>query len=177
MKTFKIKNYKGNLVESLKRFQESHKDMKIVEASEVEGELKIKVQEAKSTEPKYEYVVYKKPRNGKWELATDMKKIETYLASDALRSAWMKFDPSTHTVPNLDKSFAMDFLQGHRNKCHSDSYGSVPYYLSVTKVLPGGTRAGTEDLEYFFEYTWYPDGAMKTPEEDAIRVREGIRPM
>ena len=35
MKTFKIKNYGGNLVESLKRFAESHKDLKIVEAKEV----------------------------------------------------------------------------------------------------------------------------------------------
>lgn len=42
MKTFKIKNYKGNLVESLKRFQESHKDMKIVEVCEEGNELKIK---------------------------------------------------------------------------------------------------------------------------------------
>lgn len=42
MKTYKVKNYKGNLVESLKRFQESHKDMKIVEACEEGNELKIK---------------------------------------------------------------------------------------------------------------------------------------
>lgn len=48
MKTYKIKNYKGNLVESLSRFQNSHKDMKIVEACEDGTDLKIKadIQEA-----------------------------------------------------------------------------------------------------------------------------------
>ena len=46
MKTFKIKNYKGNLVESLKRFSDSHKDMKIVEAVEEDGSLKIKAESA-----------------------------------------------------------------------------------------------------------------------------------
>lgn len=45
MKTFKIKNYKGNLVESLSKFQESHKDMKIVEAVEEGDTLKITVNE------------------------------------------------------------------------------------------------------------------------------------
>ena len=44
MKTYKVKNYKGNLVESLSKFQKSHKDMKIVEAVEDEEELKIKVE-------------------------------------------------------------------------------------------------------------------------------------
>lgn len=48
MKTYKIKNYKGNLVESLKRFSDSYKGMKIVEAIEVKDGLKIKVEEAKS---------------------------------------------------------------------------------------------------------------------------------
>lgn len=55
MKTFKVKNYKGNLVESLSKFQKSHKGMKIVEAVEDDEELKIKaepeaVKEASSTE-------------------------------------------------------------------------------------------------------------------------------
>ena len=50
MKTYKIKNYKGNLVESLKRFSDSHKGMKIVEACEDGDDLKIKAEE--STEMK-----------------------------------------------------------------------------------------------------------------------------
>ena len=46
MKTYKVKNYKGNLVESLKKFSESHKGMKIVEACEDGNDLKIKVEES-----------------------------------------------------------------------------------------------------------------------------------
>lgn len=38
MKKFIVKNYKGNLLESTKKFSESHKDMKIVEAVE-DGEM------------------------------------------------------------------------------------------------------------------------------------------
>ena len=41
MKKFTVKNYKGNLVESLKKFSDSHKGMKIVEAVEKNNELKI----------------------------------------------------------------------------------------------------------------------------------------
>jgi len=41
MKKYTIKHYKGNLLESVKKFQDSHKDMKIVEASEVDGDLAI----------------------------------------------------------------------------------------------------------------------------------------
>ena len=42
MKKFTIKNYKGNLLESISKFQESHKDLKIVEAVEDEvGDLAI----------------------------------------------------------------------------------------------------------------------------------------
>ena len=44
MKTYKVKNYKGNLVESLSKFQEPHKGMKIVEATEEDDELKIKAE-------------------------------------------------------------------------------------------------------------------------------------
>lgn len=46
MKTYTIKNYKGNLVESLKKFQEKYPDSKIVEATEEDGALKIKIEEA-----------------------------------------------------------------------------------------------------------------------------------
>jgi hypothetical protein len=52
MKTYKIKNYKGNLVESLSKFQKSHKGMKIVEAAEENDELKIKA-EAEENEMLY----------------------------------------------------------------------------------------------------------------------------
>ena len=49
MKNYTIKNYKGNILESLKKFQSSHKKMRIVEAVEDEEELKIKaVEEALS---------------------------------------------------------------------------------------------------------------------------------
>lgn len=41
MKKFKVKNYKGNLLESVKKFQEAHKDMRIVEAFEDAGVLGI----------------------------------------------------------------------------------------------------------------------------------------
>ena len=44
MKTFKVKNYKGNLVESLSRFIKSHGGMKIIEAKEEDKELKIKAE-------------------------------------------------------------------------------------------------------------------------------------
>ena len=47
-KTYKVKNYKGNLVESLSRFQDIYKGMKIVEVVEVKDGLKIKVEEAKA---------------------------------------------------------------------------------------------------------------------------------
>lgn len=46
MKTYKVKNYKGNLVESLSKFQKSHKGMKIVEACEDGDDLKIKAEES-----------------------------------------------------------------------------------------------------------------------------------
>jgi len=45
MKTYRIKNYKGNLVESLKRFSESHEGMKIVEACEKADRLEIKAED------------------------------------------------------------------------------------------------------------------------------------
>ena len=46
MKTYTVKNYKGNLVESLKKFSDSHKGMKIIEAVENGDNLKIKVKES-----------------------------------------------------------------------------------------------------------------------------------
>ena len=46
MKTYKVKNYKGNLIESLSKFQKNHKGMKIVEAKECDEELKIKAKES-----------------------------------------------------------------------------------------------------------------------------------
>ena len=45
-KTYKVKNYKGNLVESLKKFSDSHKDIKILEAVEEDNTLKIKAEES-----------------------------------------------------------------------------------------------------------------------------------
>ena len=45
MKTYKVKNYKGNLVESLSKFQKKYPGMKICEATEEDKELKIKVNE------------------------------------------------------------------------------------------------------------------------------------
>ena len=42
MKTYKVKNYKGNLLESLKKFQEKYPNVKICEATEEDSVLKIK---------------------------------------------------------------------------------------------------------------------------------------
>ena len=46
MKRYTIKNYKGNLLESLTKFAESHKGMKIVEAVEDEDKLRLKTEES-----------------------------------------------------------------------------------------------------------------------------------
>lgn len=48
MKTFKIKNYKGNIVESLKKFSESHKGLKIVQTYLEGDDLKILVKESEN---------------------------------------------------------------------------------------------------------------------------------
>lgn len=53
MKTYKVKNYKGNLVESLSKFQKSHKGMKIVEACEDGDDLKIKAEESEKLNEGY----------------------------------------------------------------------------------------------------------------------------
>ena len=45
MKTYKIKNYKGQLVESLERFTKKYKGMRVVEASEKDGALNIIAEE------------------------------------------------------------------------------------------------------------------------------------
>lgn len=45
MKTYTVKNYKGNLVESLKKFQANHKNIRVLEATETEDTLKIKCEE------------------------------------------------------------------------------------------------------------------------------------
>ena len=45
MKTYTVKNYKGNLVESLKKFQANHKNIRVLEAKETEDVLKIKCEE------------------------------------------------------------------------------------------------------------------------------------
>ena len=49
-KTYKVKNYKGNLIESLSKFQKSHKGMKIVEACEDGEDLKIKAETEDETQ-------------------------------------------------------------------------------------------------------------------------------
>ena len=45
MKTYKVKNYKGNLVESLSNFEKMYKELKIIEAIENGDVLKIKAKE------------------------------------------------------------------------------------------------------------------------------------
>ena len=67
MKTYKVKNYKGNLVESLSKFQKSHKGMKIVEACEDGNNLKIKAEESEKLEEavgKNVYVIINFDDNG-----------------------------------------------------------------------------------------------------------------
>lgn len=44
MKNYKVKNYRGNLLESLSRFQKSHKGMKIIEVKEDGNNLRIKTE-------------------------------------------------------------------------------------------------------------------------------------
>ena len=44
-KTYKVKNYKGQLVESLERFTKKYKGMRIVEAAEKDGALNIVAEE------------------------------------------------------------------------------------------------------------------------------------
>jgi len=46
MKKYTVKNYNGNLLESLTKFCESHKEVKIVEAAEKDDELKILAKES-----------------------------------------------------------------------------------------------------------------------------------
>ena len=48
MKTFKGKDYKGKIVESLDKFQKAHKNIRIVEATETEDTLKIVGEEKES---------------------------------------------------------------------------------------------------------------------------------
>lgn len=56
MKTYRIKNYKGNLVESIKKFQAKHSEMKIVEATEDGEELKVKAEEPQKVEEAKQYI-------------------------------------------------------------------------------------------------------------------------
>lgn len=49
MKKYTIKNYKGNIVESLTRFAKTHKGVRIVEAKEEDEELKIKTEAVSGT--------------------------------------------------------------------------------------------------------------------------------
>lgn len=46
MKNFTVKNYKGNIIESLKKFQEKHPETKIIEVIENGNNLKIKCNES-----------------------------------------------------------------------------------------------------------------------------------
>ena len=72
MKTYTVKNYKGNLVESLKKFSDSHKGVKIVEAVEDNDELKIRVNEADSHVKHPFYIEeFVKTENGSWKEITE----------------------------------------------------------------------------------------------------------
>ena len=51
MKKFTVKNYKGNLLESAKKFQESHKDLRIVEAFEEEDLLRLNAEPVEQPVP------------------------------------------------------------------------------------------------------------------------------
>ena len=54
MKTYKVKNYKGNLLESVTNFQKKYDLARIVEVSEKDGGLKIVVKESISDDEKRE---------------------------------------------------------------------------------------------------------------------------
>ena len=66
MKTFKVKNYKGNLVESLKRFSDSRKSMKIIEAVEKDGSLKIIAKESNVNFENLREKIYKLLQDTLW---------------------------------------------------------------------------------------------------------------
>jgi len=72
MKTYTVKNYKGNLVESLKKFSDSHKGAKIVEAVEENDELKIRINEADShAKHPFHIEEFVKTENGSWKEITE----------------------------------------------------------------------------------------------------------
>ena len=123
MKTFKIKNYKGNIVESLSRFQESYKDMKIIEAVEEGNTLKINVEEANV---KYEYVTLFKNSQGMWEV---YKK--------------------GYSKRGLDKTKANDLLDKRHDKLYVQRNNANIEFGKVSKIIQNGAHG----FDSFFEYT------------------------
>ena len=123
MKTYKVKNYKGNLVESLSKFQESYKDMKIIEAVEEGNTLKIKVEEANV---KYEYVTLFKKSQGTWEV---YKK--------------------GYSKRGLDKTKANDLLTKRHDKLYDQRNNANIELGKVSKIMKNGANG----FDSFFEYT------------------------
>ena len=78
MKTFKVKNYKGNLVESLSKFQKSYKGMKIVEAVEDGDDLKIRAEESDMEHNRYLV------KDGKRTTIEDLFAFDKYLKSNGI---------------------------------------------------------------------------------------------
>lgn len=54
MKTYKVKNYKGNLIESIEKFRNTYSKMKILEAKEVGEELEIKAEAEEDEEKEFD---------------------------------------------------------------------------------------------------------------------------
>ena len=96
MKTYKIKNYKGNLVESLSKFAKSHKGMRIVEAVEDEDELKVKAEVEEATSPK-------KHERGKVDAETVQELI------DVLTQKKNKYGPDCKLITFQDEDSTIHF--------------------------------------------------------------------
>ena len=121
MKAFKVKNYKGNIVESLKRFAESHEDMKIVHAFESNDSLKILAEDA----AKYEYVTLFKNSQGMWEV---YKK--------------------GYSKRGLDKTKANDLLTKRHDKLYDQRNNANIELGKVSKIMKNGAHGFDSFFEY-----------------------------
>lgn len=95
MASFRIKNYKGNLIESLKNFQKKHPSRKITEAIEEEDSLKITTEDASSDEETSEKL-WDETRKYTDDLEESIRTIKKFI--DASRKA-IDFDKS-HNIGN-----------------------------------------------------------------------------
>ncbi len=137
MKKYTIKNYKGNLVESLKRFSEKYKGMRIVEAVEDGKMLKIKADTL--TEGKHWPEDYLKVEKNKLKKAFDFLSDKEIDAD--LQTILDAFEPLSHKSSNL-KYFGkiIDELISHCNN---------PKYLGNASIKDKYINFIENDVEMF----------------------------